>query len=171
MLNSYNIQTIKTMRKLLIALSFAAVMVMTTGCGFTSNLTAGAVVNQTNVVLSQNNFKVIGESEGVAEATYIFGIGGLSKKALEANAIAIMTENAHLRGSQAIVNVTVNQSVADWVGIYTKRTVTARCQVVEFTPDFGGKNFQQPRNQRPGEKPEFKAEPKRDEKGEPVAKE
>lgn len=149
------------MRKLLIALSFAAVLVMTTSCGFTSNLTAGGVVNQTNVVLSQNNFRVIGEAEGVAEATYIFGFGGLSPKALKANALAEMAENAHLTGSQAIVNVTVHESVADWA-ILTKRVFTAKCQIVEFTPAFG----QHPRNPRPGDKPELMAAPKCDAEGE-----
>lgn len=156
------------MRKLLIALSFAAALVMTTSCGFTSNLAAGGVVNQTNVVLSQNNFRVIGEAEGVAEATYVLGIGGLSPKALKANALAEMTENAHLKGSQAVVNVTVHESVADWAGLYTKRVFTAKCQVVEFLPENGRPMFQHSHNQRPGGRPEIVAEPQRAEDGEMI---
>ncbi|MBP9987031.1 MAG: hypothetical protein KBT44_03800 [Bacteroidales bacterium] len=155
------------MRKLLIALSFAAALVMTTGCGFTSYLTAGGVVNQTNVVLSQNNFRVIGEAEGVAEATYILGIGGLSPKALKDNALAEMAENAHLKGSQALVNISVHESVSDWAGLYIKRVFTAKCQIVEFIPEGMNPAFRH-RNQRPGGRPEIVAEPQRAEDGEMI---
>ena len=36
-------------------------------------------VTQTSVVLSQNNYRIVGETSGTSTSTYILGIGGLSK--------------------------------------------------------------------------------------------
>ena len=83
--------------------------------------------------LSQKNFKVVGQVQGEATATYILGIGGLSKKALNANAIAEMYENANLTGSQTIINVYVKKTVGGVMPFYTKNTNIATGTIIEFT--------------------------------------
>lgn len=100
--------------------------------GNSSYLSSNENVHQTNVVLSQDNFEVVKSVSAEATSTYIFGIGGLSKKALKANAVAELTKNAELKGSQALVNVTVKQTNVCILGIYLKATYLAEGTVVEF---------------------------------------
>ena len=90
-------------------------------------------LSQTETVLTQKNFKVVGQVQGEASATYILGIGGLSKKALNANAIAEMYENANLTGSQTIINVYVKKTVGGVMPFYTKNTHIASGTIIEFT--------------------------------------
>lgn len=87
---------------------------------------------ETKVILKESNYKIVKEVEGEWSATYVFGIGGLKKKALETNAISEMYKNANLIGNQQIINITTTQSVESWVGIYTKRKVIAHGYVIEF---------------------------------------
>ena len=115
-----------------IVIAICAVLLVTS-CGLSNNLTSNANLNQTNVVLAKNNFKVVKSVEAETVQTYIFGIGGINKKALKANAIADLTKNAGLTGSQALVNITVKESVSTILGIYTKYIINAEGTVVEFT--------------------------------------
>lgn len=87
---------------------------------------------ETKVILKEANYKVVGMVEGTHNATYIFGIGGLSKKSLENNAVSEMYKNANLTGSQQIINVTTTMSVETYLGIYTKKRAIARGYVIEF---------------------------------------
>ena len=59
-------------------------------CGSTRHMLSNYNVAQTQLVLSGDNFRVIGNVEGRAHATYVFGIGGLSKAAVEENGLADM---------------------------------------------------------------------------------
>ena len=61
---------------------------------------------ETKVVLSESNYHIVKEVSGEWSATYVFGIGGLSKKALNNNAISEMYKNAELQGNQQIINIT-----------------------------------------------------------------
>ena len=90
-------------------------------------------LTQTETVLTQKNFKVVGQAEGVATATYICGIGGLSKKAMQANAVAEMHKAASLNGAQAIINTTVKQTFGGVVPFYVKHTYIATGTIIEFT--------------------------------------
>lgn len=119
------------MKKLLSFLVASICLMAMTSCGISSQMTVNENQNQTQVVLSQNNFKVIGTASARQSATYVFGIGGLSKKALESNAVAEMYENAHLVGAQAIVNPSVTTSVEEYL-VLTRVTVYARGTIVEF---------------------------------------
>lgn len=114
-----------------IVLAVSAVLLVSS-CGFTSNLTNNVNLNQTDVVLSQKNFEIVKTVSTEVSSTYIFGIGGLSKKALQANAVADLTKKAELKGSQALTNVTVKQSLQTYLGVYTKVTFLAEGTVVEF---------------------------------------
>ena len=120
------------MKKLLsrIAMAVAAVLLLAS-CGVTSNLTLNANQNQTNVVLSQKNFHVVKTVEAEVSATYIFGIGGLSKKALHDNVVAELTKAAGLTGSQALVNVTFHNSGKVFF-VWNKLTYHAEATVIEF---------------------------------------
>ena len=120
------------MKKILsrIAMAVAAVLLLAS-CGLSQSLTTNANVNQTNVVLSQKNFHVVKHVQAETSATYVFGIGGLSKKSLYNNAVAELTKKANLTGSQALVNVTVKNSAMLFL-VYGKVTYIAEGTVNEF---------------------------------------
>ncbi len=79
-----------------------------TSCAGHYGLTSNVNNHSTEVVLSKKNFKVIKSVSGEASVMYVLGIGGLSKKALIAEARAEMLKSAELEGSaKAIINETV----------------------------------------------------------------
>lgn len=91
-----------------------------------------------NVELSQNNFHVVKHVSSSAKCTYVFGIGGLSWKALKQNAIADMINKANLTGSQTVINVTTKISRRMITPIFIQTTITANGTVIEFdNPSFG----------------------------------
>lgn len=120
------------MKKLLskVVMAVAAVLLLAS-CGVSQNLTFNSNLNQTNVVLSQKNFHVVKTVSAEVSSTYVFGIGGLSKKALQDNAVAELTKKANLTGSQALVNVTVKNS-GKLILCYSKLTCHAEATVIEF---------------------------------------
>ena len=118
----------KILSKVVIAV---AVVVLFSGCGLNQNLTLNANQNQTNVVLTQKNFHVVKSVEAEVSATYIFGIGGLSKQALYNNVVAELTKKAGLTGSQALVNVTFHNSAKIFF-VFNKFTYHAEATVIEF---------------------------------------
>ena len=120
------------MKKLIsrVAMAVAAVLLLAS-CGINANLSTNHNLNQTNVVLSQKNYHVVKNVEAEVSATYVLGIGGLSKKALKDNALAELTKKANLTGSQALVNVAVHVSYAEYV-LFSKVTYQAKGTVVEF---------------------------------------
>jgi len=103
-----------------------------TGCAVNGHLTANRNVMQTNVELSQKNFRVIGTVKGSASVTRVFGIGGLSPKAIRANAYAQMVENANLSGAQALTNVTTEIKNRGVPPFFWHSVVTTHGQVIEF---------------------------------------
>ena len=113
-----------------IAMAVAAILLLS-GCGLNMNLVNNHNLNQTNVVLSQKNYHVVKTVEAEVTATYVVGIGGLSKKALHDNVVAELTKNAALTGSQALVNVTVNNS-SKMILCYNEITCHAVGTVIEF---------------------------------------
>ena len=121
------------MKKFLsLVVMFVAATLLFTSCGISQNLTSNTNVNQTNVVLSKKNSHVVKTVSAEVEATYVLGIGGLSKKALRNNAVAELTKKANLTGSQALVNVTVKQSASMFYVFYQKMTCYAEGTVIEF---------------------------------------
>ena len=76
--------------------------------------------NTTEVVLADNNFKIIGKAEGQSEARYIFGIPEQPKRSLIAEAKADMYSKASIEGgSKAIINenVEIKHSTFPFLGI------------------------------------------------------
>lgn len=118
------------MKKLLAICAIIIGIVSVSSCGVAVGIMP--TNNVTNVVLSENNFTVVGEAQGQSEATYIFGIGGLSKKALEGNAVGDMIKAANLKGAQTVTNVRTHVSCTDILGVYKKVVITATGTVIEF---------------------------------------
>ena len=87
---------------------------------------------ETKVILSESNYHIVKEVSGEWTATYIFGIGGLSKKSLTTNAISEMYKNAQLKGNQQIINVTTTTSVEAWAFFYVKYRTLAHGYIIEF---------------------------------------
>ena len=115
------------MKKLFILLSLCLL------CSCSAHLynTSNYNVSETQVVLDKANFKVIGTVTGSAQASYLFGIGGLSQKSLKGNAIADMYKNANLTGSQAIINVTLKHRASN-ILVYSQIEYTASGTIIEF---------------------------------------
>ncbi len=86
---------------------------------------------ETKLILKEANYKIVGQVEGEWSATYVLGIGGLTKKSLTNNAISEMYKNANLTGTQQIINITTTTSVEQWV-VYTKMRAIARGYIIEF---------------------------------------
>jgi len=87
----------------------------------------------TEVVLSRNNFTVIKTVQGEAQASYVFGFGGLKKQAIIGLAREKMLQQADLEGkSRTVANeiIDVKSSIFPFV---TKTKVTISAQVIEFT--------------------------------------
>lgn len=89
-------------------------------------------VNTTEVQLNSNNFKVIGNVKGTSHATYVLGIGGLSKKAAKENALADMYLNAMLTGSQAVANITEKVMVRNYL-LWCRYDYVVNGTIIEFT--------------------------------------
>lgn len=105
---------------------------MTSSCALHSGIPKNINNNSTEVVLSKNNYKVMETVQGHSKAMYVFGIGGLSKNALTAQARLNMLSKAPLiGGSKAVINevVEVKHSIFPFVRTY-KVTVTGN--VIEF---------------------------------------
>lgn len=118
----------KKLQKIALA---ALVAISLTGCGISSNLTSNMNNNVTNVTLSHKNYHVVKTVSTSVSGSYVFGIGGLSKRALRDNAVAQLTKEANLTGSQALINVSVKQSTK-LILIYMGVTFTAEATVIEF---------------------------------------
>lgn len=118
-------KTIKTILFCLVAVLFASC------AGLNMTPYANDPV-ETKVILSESNYHIVKEVSGEWTATYIFGIGGLSKKALENNAVSEMYKNAGLTGNQQIINITTTQSVETWALVYSKVRAIAHGYVIEF---------------------------------------
>lgn len=88
---------------------------------------------QTNVVLKENNFKMIKKVTGEWSATYILGLGGASREALASNSVAEMIDKAQLKDNQALINTTTAISTKYIFGnLYTEITAVSTGYVIEF---------------------------------------
>lgn len=121
----------ETMRKFKLLFAVLVSALLFVGCSVTSYPTKNVNLTQTNVVLQDNNFTIVKSVSAEASSSYFFGIGGVSKKALHDNAVANLTKEAGLVGSQALINVTV-KSDTQFFFIWSKTTYRAYGTVIEF---------------------------------------
>ena len=110
-----------------------AATVLLTSCAASVHHTTNHNVTQTNVELSQKNYRVVGTAQGSARISRVFGIGGISKRAIRDNAYNEMVKNANLTGSQAIINTTVETKHRGVPPFYMRSVVTSYGQIIEFT--------------------------------------
>ena len=101
-------------------------------CGIATDTLAGVAATP-NVVLRENNFKVVDQVTASASVTRVFGIGGISLQSVRVNAVAKMMEKANLTGSQTVVNITERRAIHGVPPFYTVETVTVSGTVIEFT--------------------------------------
>lgn len=120
------------MRKSILACA-ACLALLTTSCGASLEQTANRNVTQTEVVLSKNNYRVVGMTSGESTQNYILCFGGLSKKSLGESAMAEMYKNANLKGAQAIINTNVCLKTSTYLGLYSKVNAIATGTIIEFS--------------------------------------
>ena len=122
------------MRKLFMLFVLVATLFGVSSCSLQDPMTRNLNQNLTNVVLQDNNFKIVQKVRGEAQADYLFYFGGFRKKGLIEEARAEMLENANLIGSsRAVINENVEMSVTSFAGIFSYVKVTVSGYVVEFT--------------------------------------
>lgn len=123
----------KTFRFLGMALLAVVLCVNLSSCSIMQEATTNQNLIQTNVVLNQKNYKVIGTVTGESKQCYILGIGGLSKKSLRESAMSDMLNNADLKGgARAIINANVQYKNQFYV-LWGKRKAIAHGTIIEFT--------------------------------------
>lgn len=99
---------------------------------FYYGLTNNTNNHQTDVVLSQKNYKIVKYVEGESTAKYIFGIGGAGKSGMIAKARENMLKNSGLIGkSRAVINETVEIKTTIFL-IYTEVRYVVSAYIVEF---------------------------------------
>ncbi len=109
------------------------VLMCFTSCAAHYGLPQNYNQNTTEVVLTKNNFKVVNIVKAEASATYIFGIGGLSKNGLIAEAKAKMLESAGLEGaSRTMINEIVEVKTSGFLFFFNKYKVIVSGQIIEF---------------------------------------
>ena len=111
----------------------AALTTLFTSCGMNSTLVNQFTVHGTNsqVVLDQANYKVIGQVTGTASDNYFLGIGGFKTNLVE-QAKRDMYTKAEMDGkARAIINMSVERHSARYL-LAAKRTMTVTGTVVEF---------------------------------------
>lgn len=122
------------MRIFLFVSLIAASAICLSSCGTSDNLISNQNQNQTSVVLSQNNYKIVSGATGTVKSTYVFGIGGLSKKSMRRNAMGEMMKSADLKGgARAVVNANVTEKLRMITPFYIQRVMVAEGTVIEFT--------------------------------------
>lgn len=112
---------------------FGVAAVMFTSCSMNSGLINQFTTynNGTNVVLQEANFKVIGDTTGVAVNQYVFGFGGF--KNLVSLAKQDLVKNARLEGtSRAITNMSLEVQKSR-MGMVVQHKVIVHGTIIEFT--------------------------------------
>jgi len=94
---------------------------------------SGILLNQTNVQLSQNNFTYVATNQsGEASVTYIFGIGGMSKKSLTYEAVKDLRDKRKLEDGQVWVNQTISFKTSVKLGIIVTTTCVVTGDIIQF---------------------------------------
>lgn len=118
--------------KKIVLVALCIISLTLTGCVGFGSVTHNSV-NQTEVVLQKNNFKIVKTVKGSTHSWYLFGIGGNSSQTLRENALDNMFKDADLKDGQAVINITYTTSTRTIMGVYLEKTVTAYGTVIEFT--------------------------------------
>lgn len=122
------------MKKIVIYSVWLLLSAFLSSCGIGTALVTNHNQNATEVHLSGNNFKVIGQVSGSSEVSYVLAIGGMNKRQLYENAYSTMMKKANLlNSSKAIINVTTEEHFSGFAPFFVRRRITVSAQIVEFT--------------------------------------
>ena len=124
------------MKKSIKLLFVAGLLLALSGCSAHLN-TLAMVQNSPEVILREDNFRVVGMAEAATSVNRIFGIGGITRSAVRENAVAELFKNANLKGSQTIINITERVSLTGVPPFFTRHTITTVGTIVEFTDNVG----------------------------------
>ena len=124
------------MKKSIKLLFVAGLLLTLSGCSAHLN-TLAMVQNSPEVILREDNFRVVGMAEATTSVNRILGIGGISRSAVRENAVAELFKNANLKGSQTIINITERVSLTGVPPFFTRQTITTVGTIVEFTDNVG----------------------------------
>lgn len=114
------------------AIFLVSVFFLLTSCAVHNGMTYNTNNNNTQVVLTEKNFRVISSVKGDSRSLYVLGIGGLSKSALIADARKKMIQNSDFIGSsKAIINESVEIRSAFYLLVWVKK-VTVSANIIEF---------------------------------------
>ena len=125
----------KNIKKLLITFS---ILLLVNNCGFMPEGYLGHSTN-TQVILSEANYKIINSVRGEATATFILGVGPFNDR-LYSRAKRDMLENANLAGggnkSRALINITTDEQIKyflfGYFPLWFSKTVYMSADVIEF---------------------------------------
>lgn len=117
------------MKKVLLRTSFiVCITVLFTSCaaGLTGYMNNSAA-------LSSDNFSYVKQDlQGMSQATYILGIGGMNREAIVDEAKQNMLENYQLKDGQTLANTTVNFKFSNFLGIVATTKCYVTADIVEF---------------------------------------
>lgn len=124
-------------------LLFATIAIIASSCsrGFYNPNAVNNYGTQTQVVLSQANFRIVKHVEFVIEINN----SNLKRQDVEKSAYAELLRRCNLTGSQALINVSIEEVVRENANFFSvlfagnirkvKQYVAARATVIEFLPD------------------------------------
>ena len=123
----------KNLIKVFVVVLIATSALFLTNCAGVNVSGFEPLAKSTVAPFDQNNFVVVQRVKGEHSSKRILGIGGLSDMYLRQSAISNMYDNAHLTGSQTIIDINVIKSFAFIVGpVYMQEIYTATGTVIEF---------------------------------------
>ncbi len=85
-----------------------------------------------NASLGDNNFEMIGVAVGQARASYVFGIGGLSQRAIVLRAKRNLYSSFPLKKGQAYANVSVDFRLLNLL-VFMRNTCTITADIVDYS--------------------------------------
>jgi len=122
------------MKNIILISAALCAMAFLSSCGINMASISNHNANETQVQLSNNNFKVIDKINGSAEVSYVLIFGGLNMKQLYENAYSAMMDKANLKGgARAVINVVTEERLHGFPPFHYTRTVTVSANVIEFT--------------------------------------
>ena len=130
-LSANNIKQIIMKTKIISGLFILSVL---SSCGYNHTNVFNHNQNTTQVELSQDNFKVLGQVKGSAEVNYVFIFGARKKQELYNSAYSEMLEKANLEGeAKVLTNIISEQHVGGYPPFFYTRTLTVKANVIKFT--------------------------------------
>jgi hypothetical protein len=115
-------------------LALIALPLLLASCGINQAIVLNQNQNSTQVQLTQDNFRNVGNVSGTANVKYILLFGGAKRRNLFGDAYSAMIASAELaKGPRAVVNVVTEEHIGGLPPIFFRRTLTVSGTVVEFT--------------------------------------